>query len=98
MSKADYLMSVLRSREGAPGVSRTRDQQFRKLLLYPSELQGRARPFSDQAMQDKRLTRALPRVPLSARHELRRTPARSERSPASPPRFRSGSSSTAPGS
>jgi hypothetical protein len=26
----------------APGVTRTRGQQFRKLLLYPSELRGPA--------------------------------------------------------
>jgi hypothetical protein len=27
---------------GGPGRSRTADQQFRKLLLYPSELQGQS--------------------------------------------------------
>ena len=26
--------------DGDPGVSRTRDLEFRKLLLYPSELRG----------------------------------------------------------
>ena len=30
-----------RSSENAPGVTRTRGQQFRKLLLYPPELRGR---------------------------------------------------------
>jgi hypothetical protein len=28
-------------KDGGPGRSRTADQQFRKLLLYPSELRGR---------------------------------------------------------
>jgi hypothetical protein len=30
----------------APGVTRTRGQQFRKLLLYPSELRGRSTVFT----------------------------------------------------
>src|SRR5262249_25277965 len=31
---------------GVPGVTRTRDPQFRKLLLYPAELRGRGRRSS----------------------------------------------------
>jgi hypothetical protein len=33
----------LTARPHAPGVTRTRGQQFRKLLLYPSELRGPTR-------------------------------------------------------
>ena len=32
------------TKKGAPGATRTRDTQLRRLVLYPSELQGRATP------------------------------------------------------
>ncbi len=36
---------------GVPGVTRTRDPQFRKLLLYPAELRGlRKRRYSGGAV------------------------------------------------
>ena len=41
---------------GDPGVIRTRDIQFRRLMLYPAELRGRAFIIAHSAKQDKAKT------------------------------------------
>jgi hypothetical protein len=41
LRRVTRVTSWVTAQDGGPGRSRTADQQFRKLLLYPTELRGR---------------------------------------------------------
>ena len=61
-------------RPSAPGVTRTRGQQFRKLLLYPSELRGPGSPSPQPVKMACRAVFGQPGDPSVHRRLTRRRP------------------------